>query len=131
MQMKHGQRVGVVVAGGYSKMIHLGYGTYTHDRVPVYDETKKRRGGIYLPNHFSSLGIECPVISLDNGGEIFSCECKLCTEDTLKDLINNKEHGIEAIEITLEELWQEGKLEELLGGTVVPDSDDSDIKQAV
>lgn len=136
IEMKHGQRVGVVVAGGHGKMVHLGCGTYTHDRVPTFDEKRKMLSkmhhGLSLPNIFGQMGLMCPVISLDSGGEIYSCECKLCTEEVLKEIIENKDkHKIEAFEITIEELWEEGKLEELLGGKLEADDDTNDIKVAI
>lgn len=88
-----GARVAAVVSATDSQINFLGYGVYAGEEVPPADA-----GGFGSVLH--EAGFPNPKITLDNGDEVFGCECWWFPIDAFKATINQRE----LIQVSIQEL---------------------------
>jgi len=89
--MKIGERVGAISHSDNENTYLLGFGIYEGRKVP-----SKEVGG------FNS-GTPNPCIKLDDGKEVFGCECWWGPEEKMKEMIKDKN----IIKVDIEELRKE------------------------
>ena len=89
--MKTPQRVGAIMSSTADEVNFFGYGNYVGDEVPP-----KGRGEFSDALHEN--GIPNPRIVLDEGGEVWGCECWWGPEDLIAKRIENKKINLIKIE---------------------------------
>jgi hypothetical protein len=90
--VKIGERVGCILSSNAEGVKFLGFGKYVGDFVP-----HEKVGGI--GRELNELDIENPKIILDNGKDVFGCECWWGEEDEIKKQLE----GRNIIEIDIDE----------------------------
>ena len=90
--VKIGERVGCILSASDKTVELIGFGQYVGDYVP-----HEKVGG--MGQDLIELGIEDPKVILDNGKDVFGCECWWGSEAKIKKMLEGKS----VIEIDIDE----------------------------
>lgn len=92
-----GARAGAIASASVEEVRLLGYGVYEGDFVP--DATTK--GGLAKLAHKHNL--PTPRIRLDDGTQVYGCQCYWGSEQEIKEIIGSRV----VVQTTLEEVFSE------------------------